>query len=289
MTGCRYSSAIRYPPSASAMVSFPPCKINLGLQVIEKRPDGYHNLETCFYPVPWTDILEIVPAKQFSFQVSGDVIPGNVNDNLCVKAYHLLATGYDLPPVAIHLHKIIPTGAGLGGGSSDAAHTLRVLNKLFELNVDQETLAALAAQLGSDCAFFIQDKPMIGTGRGEILKVATVSLANRYLVIVKPAIHVSTAEAYAGIRPRMPVKSLETILNDQGVHHWREELRNDFEQSVFARYPAIGSIKDRLYQLGAIYASMSGSGAAVFGVFEKEIDLREQFADCSYWNGLLRI
>jgi 4-diphosphocytidyl-2-C-methyl-D-erythritol kinase len=271
------------------MVSFPPCKINLGLQVIEKRSDGYHNLETCFYPVPWTDILEIVPSQKFLFTVSGDVIPGNADDNLCVKAYRLLADQYKLPPVNIHLHKIIPTGAGLGGGSSDAAHTLRLLNKLFELRMDNSVLSNYASRLGSDCAFFVQDKPMIGKERGEILSTSSVSLAKKFLVIVKPTIHVSTAEAYAGITPRKPVKSVEAILTAQPVRSWKDQLTNDFEQSVFEKYPAIRSIKDQLYQQGATYASMSGSGAAVFGIFEQDVDLKYLFPGCSYWHGTLAI
>jgi 4-diphosphocytidyl-2-C-methyl-D-erythritol kinase len=272
------------------MVSFPPCKINLGLQVIEKRSDGYHNLETCFYPVPWCDILEIVPAQEFSFVLTGDAIPGDANENLSVKAYRLLAAEYNLPPVAIHLHKIIPTGAGLGGGSADAAHTLRSLNKLFHLDIDQGKLLAFAAQLGSDCAFFVQDKPMIGTGRGEILQPAPrVSLANKFLVIVKPAIHVSTAEAYAGITPQRPDKLLNAILSEVPVNLWKDVLINDFEKSVFVKYPAIASIKEKLYQQGAVYASMSGSGAAVFGIFDEGVDLKAGFSDCAYWSGALNI
>jgi 4-diphosphocytidyl-2-C-methyl-D-erythritol kinase len=271
------------------MVSFPPCKINLGLQVIEKRPDGYHNLETCFYPVPWTDILEIVPSQKFLFNVSGDVIPGNPDDNLCVKAYRLLADQYKLPSVTIHLHKIIPTGASLGGGSSDAAHTLRLLNKLFQLTIGDKVLSDYASQLGSDCAFFVQDKPMIGKGRGEILSSSSVSLAKKFLVVVKPAINVPTAEAYTGITPRRPEKFVEAILNDQPMRSWKDLLINDFEKSVFEKYPAIKSIKDQLYQHGAIYASMSGSGAAVFGIFEQTIDLKGLFTGCSCWSGTLSI
>jgi 4-diphosphocytidyl-2-C-methyl-D-erythritol kinase len=271
------------------MVSFPPCKINLGLQVIEKRSDGYHNLETCFYPVPWTDILEIVPSQKLLFTATGDVIPGNPDDNLCIRAYRLLADQFKLPPVNIHLHKIIPTGAGLGGGSSDAAHTLRLLNKLFELSIDDTVLSNYASQLGSDCAFFIQDKPMIGKGRGEILSASSVLLAKKFLVIVKPAIHVSTAEAYAGITPRRPARLVHEILNDQPLHNWKDSLGNDFEQRVFDKYPSIRSIKDHLYQQGAIYASMSGSGAAVFGIFEKTVDLKGLFVGSSYWSGTLSV
>ncbi len=272
------------------MVSFPPCKINLGLQVIRKRPDGYHDLETCFYPVPWTDILEIVPSEKFSFTITGDVIHGDVNDNLCVKAYRLLADQFKLPPVNVHLHKIIPTGAGLGGGSSDAAHTLRLLNKLFGLNLDATALFEFASRLGSDCAFFVQDKPMIGKGRGEVLTPApNVSLSKKFVVIVKPSIHVSTAEAYRGVMPRSPDVPLESIVSDQPIANWKDVLKNDFEPSVFARYPAISSIKDQLYQKGAIYSSMSGSGAAVFGIFSEAVDLRQMFPSHSYWSGTLTI
>jgi 4-diphosphocytidyl-2-C-methyl-D-erythritol kinase len=269
------------------MVSFPPCKINLGLLVIEKRSDGYHNLETCFYAVPWTDILEIVPSQKLSFKITGDAIPGDPKDNLCVKAYQLLADQYKLSPVDIHLHKIIPTGAGLGGGSSDAAHTLRLLNGLFDLNIDDKTLAEYASRLGSDCAFFIQDEPMIGKGRGEILtKVSDVSLNKRFLIIVKPPIHVSTAEAYAGIVPRKPNASVQSIL-EQPIENWKRVLINDFEHNVFTKYPMIKSIKDTLYDEGARYASMSGSGAAVFGIFDKAVDLKDRFEGCTYWSGTI--
>src|SRR5688572_1822588 len=242
------------------MISFPPCKINVGLNVVLKRTDGYHEIETCFYPLPWTDILEIIVSDTLEFTQSGLDIPGQPEDNLCVKAYELLRADFNLKPVKIHLHKIIPTGAGLGGGSSDAAHTLRLLNKLFELRIDNSVLSKYASHLGSDCAFFVQDKPMIGKGRGEILSASSVSLAKKFLVIIKPAVHVSTAEAYAGIAPRRPVKLVDEILNEQPLHNWKDSLGNDFEQSVFDKYPAIKSIKDQLYRQGAIYASMSGSG-----------------------------
>jgi 4-diphosphocytidyl-2-C-methyl-D-erythritol kinase len=269
------------------MVSFPPCKINLGLQVIEKRPDGYHNLETCFYPVPWTDILEIVPSQKFSFTATGDVIPGDANDNLCVKAYQLLAARYTLSPVAIHLHKIIPAGAGLGGGSSDAAHTLRILNSLFDLKISNEQLFKFASELGSDCAFFIGDRPMMGKGRGEILSATSVSLVNKFLVVVKPDVHVSTAEAYSGITPNRPAQTVESILAHAPMREWKRLLKNDFEESVFAKYPVIGSIKDQLYTHGAVYASMSGSGASVFGIFDEAVGLKETFPGCSYWSGTI--
>jgi 4-diphosphocytidyl-2-C-methyl-D-erythritol kinase len=242
------------------MIAFPPCKINLGLSVLRKRDDGYHDLETCFYPIPWTDILEVIPSDKFQFTVSGNVIPGD--DNLCVKAYRLL----NAPPAKIHLHKIIPTGAGLGGGSSDAAWTLRLLNDVFNLKIPKDELKRYAAQIGSDCAFFIEDGPMIGRGKGEMLTPAKVSLKGKFIVIVKPDVHVSTAEAYAGIKPREKDFNIENI----PMGDWKDHLRNDFEETIFKKFPAIGSVKTSLYEAGALYASMTGSGSAVYGIFNHQ-------------------
>ncbi len=252
------------------MVCFPPCKINLGLNVLRKRSDGYHDLETCFYPVRWTDILEIIPSDSFHFGGSGTVVPGNPADNLCVKAYHLLRDEFNLPPVRIHLHKIIPTGAGLGGGSSDAAWTLRLLNDIFSLGLSQEAIQHRASFLGSDCAFFAGDQPMIGTGRGELLSPIQVDLSGKYIVIIKPDVHVSTAEAYAGITPNDSSVSVKDILTTVPLPEWKHVLKNDFEASVFRKYPAIAAIKKQLYDQGAEYACMSGSGSAVFGIFAEE-------------------
>jgi 4-diphosphocytidyl-2-C-methyl-D-erythritol kinase len=267
------------------MVSFPPCKINLGLSVIEKRNDGFHNLETCFYPVPLTDVLEILPSTHITFTATGTVIPGPAADNLCLRAYQLLKKDFDLPPVDIHLHKVIPTGAGLGGGSSDAAHTLLLLNSMFELKLSANQLNKYAQQLGSDCAFFIHDQPMLGTGRGEILEPLSISLKGKFLVLLKPDIHVSTAEAYAGVLPAHPTDSVRYILEKTDIKEWKHSLRNDFENSVFQKHPAIASCKTELYQAGAVYASMSGSGAAVFGVFDNEVSLSHPFL---IWSGMLR-
>lgn len=268
------------------MVVFPHCKINLGLRIISKRSDGYHDIETCFYPVPLTDILEIIPAASFSFSQSGLAIPGSDNQNLCLKAYELLSADFNLPPINLHLHKVIPMGAGLGGGSSDAAFTLRLLNQIFELKISEESLRNYAARLGSDCSFFIQDKPMFGTGRGEILSECTVQLSGMYLVMVKPEVHVATAEAYAGVKPGGIRGELMSVLN-QPIHRWRASLVNDFEVSVFKRHPVLTQIKDTLYIQGAVYASMSGSGATVYGIFEKPIDLQDTFTGCTYWAGTL--
>jgi 4-diphosphocytidyl-2-C-methyl-D-erythritol kinase len=266
------------------MVSFPPCKINLGLQIISKRTDGFHDLATCFYPIPWTDILEIIPSHELSLSITGIDIPGDINTNLCLKAYHLLQRDYNIPSVKIHLHKIIPTGAGLGGGSSDAAHTLRLLNTIFELQLSTQKLFAYAAQLGSDCAFFIQDKPMIGTGRGEVLTESSVDLRGKFLILVKPDVHVSTAEAYSGVTPTQPAIGLAEILS-KPVFQWRNLLMNDFEFSVFSKYHVIKQIKEELYSLGAVYACMSGSGSSVFGIFEKETDYKHNHPYS--WSGFL--
>jgi len=267
------------------MVVFPQCKINLGLHVVSKRDDGFHNIETCFYPVPWTDILEVIKSEDFSFTYSGTTIPGSAEENLCIKAYKLLQSDFNLSPVKIHLHKVIPMGAGLGGGSSDAAFMLRSLNSLFGLNLSVEQLNTYAAKLGSDCSFFVTDTPKLGSGRGEILLPLAVSLKDLYLVIVKPRIHVSTAEAYAGVKPRNLIFSLAEIL-ESPITSWKEKLTNDFEESVFRIHPQINKIKNELYRQGALYASMSGSGAAVFGIFNTPVSLRNNF-EGDYWGGLL--
>jgi 4-diphosphocytidyl-2-C-methyl-D-erythritol kinase len=268
------------------VVVFPPCKINLGLSVLSKRPDGYHNLETCFYPVPWTDIAEIISADTFEFSYTGNVIPGTPAENLCVKAYHLLKKDFELGPVKIHLHKVIPSGAGLGGGSSDAAYTLRLLNEKFSLGLSQISLMQYASTLGSDCAFFIQDKAMVGTGRGEILNDTSLSLKNKFLVVIKPDIHVSTADAFSGITPKIPNLTIAEIIQ-YPLHQWKDVLTNDFEDTVFKKHPAIKRLKEKLYKLGAVYATMSGTGSAVAGIFDDTIDVSQHFQDTTIWSGSL--
>jgi 4-diphosphocytidyl-2-C-methyl-D-erythritol kinase len=281
-----YLSSTDSQQPTTDMVVFPHCKINLGLHVISKREDGYHNIETCFYPVPWTDILEIIPAREFSFTSSGTVIPGKEEDNLCVRAYRLLQTEFGFAPVKIHLHKVLPTGAGLGGGSSDAAFTLRLLNSVFDLKLNKNQLRNYASQLGSDCAFFVEDKPMLGIGRGEQLEELPLSLNGYYLILVKPDIHVATADAYAGVKPHLLTPGLSEILKHP-IAEWKEYLINDFEKSVFKKYPAIELIKEELYRQGALYASMSGSGSSVFGIFKSRIELSQQFAGMQYWTNYL--
>lgn len=266
------------------MIAFPPCKINLGLRVLEKRSDGYHNLETCFYLLPFTDILELLPAQQLSFTATGNVIPGDGKDNLCLRAYALIKKDFDIPPVAIHLHKVIPTGGGLGGGSSDAAYTLRLLNSLFTLQLTTDQLKHYAQQLGSDCAFFIEDGSMLGTGRGEILEPISVSLEDKFLVLLHPPIHVSTAEAFRHVVPEQSSSSVKTIVENTPLPAWKELLKNDFESSVFQTHARIRHYKESLYQQGAVYASMSGSGSSVFGIFDTPIDYR---GENLIWSGIL--
>jgi len=269
------------------MIAFPVCKINLGLSIISKREDGYHNLETCFYPVQWCDILEVIPSDQTSFSTSGIDIPGDEKSNLCLRAYHLLRQDFDLPEVKIHLHKIIPMGAGLGGGSSDGAKTLQLLNDIFQLKLSIDRILKYAAQLGSDCSFFLYDRPMLGIGKGEILSETSVSLKDYFLVLVKPPVHVSTQQAYANVIPQAPAMPLEDALR-LPIAEWKAHLKNDFEDSVFKAQPVIGEIKEQLYRQGAVYASMSGSGSSLFGIFEKPKHLKNYFARMDYWEGILR-
>jgi 4-diphosphocytidyl-2-C-methyl-D-erythritol kinase len=269
------------------MVSFPHCKINLGLNVVSKRADGFHNIETCFYPIPRTDILEIIPSSEFSFTQSGIPVIGLQDDNLCVKAYRLLDNDFKFGSVKMHLHKIVPMGAGLGGGSSDAAFALRLLNLIFDLKLSVERLKNYAAQLGSDCSFFIEDSPIIGTGRGEILSPCSVHLAGRYLVLIKPEVHISTTDAYAEVAPQQSEFSIERIL-DLPLGEWKSKLKNDFERSIFKKFPSIGELKEKMYGCGAIYASMSGSGSSVFGIFENPVDLKKEFVGFDYWSGELK-
>ncbi len=247
---------------------FPPAKINLGLQILSKRQDGYHEIATCFHHVPLTDILEIIPAEEITFTSSGLAIPGTPEQNLCLKAYELIRKDFAIPPVHIHLHKVVPMGAGLGGGSSDASSTLVLLNKLFSLKLSTEALHNYAALLGSDCPFFLSEHAMMASGTGTSLHPVSLDLSGNYIYIIHPDIHVSTAEAYAGVTPQTPKAALSVIL--EHPEKWKDTLKNDFEPSVIRRYPAIGSLIDQLYEAGAWYAAMSGSGSAVFGLFKKE-------------------
>jgi 4-diphosphocytidyl-2-C-methyl-D-erythritol kinase len=251
------------------MISFPNAKINLGLNIVSKRPDGYHDIETVFYPIRWCDALEIVPAKKEkgSFSQMGIPLKDDPQKNLVMKAYRLLKAHYDIPETDTYLRKNIPFGAGLGGGSSDAAFMLKLLNDFADLHLSHKQLEEYAGQIGADCPFFIQNTPVFAEGRGNIFTPATVSLSGYYLVVVKPDIHVSTQEAYANVKPQQPKESLRDIIQ-LPVSAWKDKLVNDFEKSVFVRHPEIGEIKQKMYERGAIYASMSGSGSSVFGIFE---------------------
>lgn len=260
------------------MISFPNAKINIGLHITEKRPDGFHNLETVFVPVEWCDALEWVIADKFEFVATGLAIPGNdPESNLVTKAYRLLQKEYDLPPLKIHLHKQIPFGAGLGGGSADAAFMLTMLNKTFKLGISEEELLRYAAVLGSDCPFFILNKPVFATGRGEIFSKTDLSLNDMFILLVKPPVEVPTAKAFQNISPKKPEVSLPELLK-LPVETWKEKVVNQFETTVFQAYPEIGFVKQKLYDLDAVYASMSGSGSCVFGLFhELSFDFKSLF------------
>lgn len=238
-------------------------------------------------PVPWCDILEIVPAKdpETTLTVTGNQVDSPVEKNLCYKAWSLLAEKYDIAPVSMHLHKVIPAGAGLGGGSSDASFTLKMLNTLFNLNLDNETLRSLAVQLGMDCPFFIENVPALSTGRGEFLKPITQSLNGYFLVLVKPPIHVSTAAAFLGIKPHFRENSIDELLSSP-IQDWKKVLHNDFENTVLDLYPDIREIKNTMYRHGALYACMSGSGSAVFGLFAENPGQMD-FTGCEIFQTLL--
>ncbi len=251
------------------MILFPPAKINLGLRVRSKRPDGYHELESLMFQLPWCDILEIVPREQFSFTGTGIPIPGEESSNLCIRAYRLLQEKYTLPPVAIHLHKNIPMGAGLGGGSADGTYTLLILNRLFELGLNPDELRVFAAQLGSDCPLFVENYPQLASGRGEILEAFPLDLKGHYVHLINPGIHVGTREAFAKLLLGQQETSIRETLA-KPLETWEDALKNDFETTVFVQYPKLAEIKKQLYTNGASYAAMSGSGSTLFGIYTKK-------------------
>ncbi len=268
------------------MICFPNAKINLGLNIVSKRSDGYHNIETIFYPIPIKDALEVVSTEVHSFNQTGIVIDTPSEKNLVMKALNILEKKYTFPPLAVYLHKSIPFGAGLGGGSSDAANMLCLVNDYCQLKISDNELEELASSIGADCPFFIQNKPVFASGTGNIFESVNLSLSGYYLCLVKPEISVSTAEAYSMVKPHTPSISLKEIIT-KPITEWKEIMQNDFEASVFAKFPVIGSIKESLYREGAVYASMSGSGSSVFGLFEQPVELEEKFNDCFVWNGPL--
>jgi 4-diphosphocytidyl-2-C-methyl-D-erythritol kinase len=266
------------------MTTFPNAKINIGLQIIQKRPDGFHDIASCFYPVGWADALEVIEAEAFSFSSSGIDIPGDAAKNLCVKAYDLLKADFALPPVAMHLLKNVPIGAGMGGGSADAAFTLKLLNDKFQLKISISDLENYARQLGSDCAFFVQNKPMYCFDKGDQFTDIEINIKGKYVVLVYPNLHISTAEAYSGVKPQQPktdlIEALKLPLSD-----WKNYVVNDFEIGLFEKYPVLLQIKNQLYEQGAAYASMTGSGSTLFGIFESEPQLANNYADYVVWKG----
>lgn len=269
------------------MVSFPNAKINLGLDITEKRSDGFHNIESCFYPVQWTDALEIVPSEKLLFSSSGIPIPGEVNSNLCLKVYEVLKKKFDLPPVHIHLLKNIPIGAGMGGGSADAAFTIRILNEKFKLGLSIEEMEESVRPLGSDCAFFVNNQPVFAYEKGDRFKKINLSLKGYFITVVYPELHISTKEAYSGVIPQKPEISIESII-EKDIKEWKALLKNDFETSLFPKYPILKEIKEKLYKNGAVYASMTGSGSAVYGIFKEQKNRNFGFtAQYRIWNGIL--
>jgi len=254
------------------MLAFANAKINLGLNVTDKRPDGYHNLETVFYPVNIYDVIEITAADFTSCEIRGISIPGDSMDNICLKAYHMLSKDFKLPPVKITLLKNIPVGAGLGGGSADAAFLIKLLNDKFELKLTISAMEDYARALGADCAFFIQNQPVYAFGKGDQFSPVSIDLSAYFKVLVKPPVHVSTADAYGGLSPAFPETPLKELIR-LPVAEWRGKLKNDFEECIFVKYPEISQIKEQLYLAGATFALMSGSGSSVFALFDTKVAL----------------
>ena len=255
--------------SSPRMIQFPNCKINLGLSILAKRADGYHELETVFYPISVSDALEILPTDNLTITQSGIAVPGDPAQNLCLKAYHLLKKDFpQLPAVQMHLHKNIPMGAGLGGGSSDGTAALIMLNQQFDLGLNKQHLIDYASQLGSDCPFFVYNKACHATGRGEVLAPISLDLSNYQFLLVHPGTAIATAWAFQQLTPNKKSESIQSII-EKPITDWKNSLINDFEAPIFKAEPTLSNIKEQLYQLGAIYASMSGSGSSLFGIFPK--------------------
>lgn len=267
------------------MISFPNCKINIGLNIVSNRSDGYHNIETVFYPLTLCDALEVLPAglsrSEDEFCLEGVSIDGDAEQNLCMKALRLIKKEISIPPLKIVLMKKIPIGAGLGGGSSDAAFTLKMVNTFCSTRYTDERLIEMASVLGSDCAFFIVNKPVFAFGKGDQMSQISIGLKGLTIVIVKPPIFVSTAEAYSGTTPNVPEHSLRELIQ-LPVAEWKQVIKNDFEHTIFSRHPEIAAIKKRMYEMGAIYSSMSGSGSSVFGLFNGSVNAPTDFPGCFY-------
>jgi 4-diphosphocytidyl-2-C-methyl-D-erythritol kinase len=285
------------------MLVFPNAKINIGLNIVSKRKDGFHNIETIFYPVKYYDVLEVLEVEEkepetlskskkevmlqpIVFNQSGIKIPGKNEDNICVNAYRLLENDYELPPINAFLQKLIPTGAGLGGGSSDGAFMLKLLNDLFNIGLKKDKLAAYAQRLGSDCPFFLQNKPVYANGRGDQFDPIQLDLSEYYIVLITPAIHISTVEAYSKAIPSAPGYSLKDVIKTP-IENWKKKIKNDFEAKAFRKYPDLSDIKKDLYAKGALYASMSGSGSTIYGIFNKKENWKGEFRGCKvHWADL---
>lgn len=282
------------------MICFPNAKINIGLNITEKRADSFHNIESVMYPLKGivSDALEIIATPphpsslgrkpQAIIHTTGIHIDGKLENNLCLKAYNLIRKDYpQIPDIDIYLHKVIPIGAGLGGGSSDAAFFIRLLNDKFELGISWGEMHHYARQLGSDCSFFVSNKPAFAEGKGDQLESISLNLDGYYIVLVCPPVRINTAEAYGGVKPTKPKRSLEEDIQQLPISQWTKYIRNDFEDSIFPKYPELKKIKEKLYTLGAIYASMSGSGSALYGIFKKEPNEESKFRACQVWRGKL--
>jgi len=275
------------------MICFPNAKINLGLRVTEKRPDGYHNLETVFYPIGLKDALEVVQSpsgKLYSLELKTldhTDLGMEEEKNIVTKAFRMMEKQFKLQPAAFFLKKGIPSGAGLGGGSSDAAYALKIINLVNSLGLTDLELEQYSAQIGADCAFFIKNNPIFATDIGTDFEDVSLNLRGLFLVLIKPDIHVSTAEAYSLVHPAHPARSLKEWIG-YPIETWRDNVINDFEPSVFLKYPMIGKIKETLYRNGAVYASMSGSGSSIYGLFKAPVELRTSFPGCFYWSEILQ-
>ncbi len=271
------------------MVIFPNCKINLGLNILQKREDGFHDIETVFFPIPFTDILEIISSEKKTELTNTGISVGENENNLCFKAYHLLKKDFpQLPGIKIHLHKLIPTGAGLGGGSADGASTLLLLNEKYNLKISAEKLFVYASLLGSDCPFFLFNKSCFATGRGEKMEVINLSLSDYKILLINPGIHVNTSDIFQQITPTIPSKSISEIIA-QPIETWKNDLVNDFEKIVFLQHPEIKKIKEGLYNHDAVYASMTGTGSTVFGIFNKNEENRNPVEKGYFYNWIEKL
>ena len=275
------------------MICFPNAKINIGLRILEKRADGYHNIESVFYPVGWCDALEVGKVEgegKMKLHLAGIPLPGKrITDNLCTKLYKSLEKKHKLPSLDVWLLKAVPIGAGLGGGSSDAGHFMKMLNEFCALNISVNEMKEHVAALGSDCLFFIENKPVIATGKGEITEAIDLDLSRYYVSIIYPEILISTPYAYSLVTPNNKGESLRKLVRADNIKDWKGTVINDFEAPIIEKHPAIGEIKKELYNHGAIYAAMSGSGSAVYGIFEEKKDLDKHFPKYKMWSGDLKL